>query len=94
LPEGDTRIFTYKKITLKTGSNLKIHKSRNKKLNTLQPFAVIHICKSHKPTHKPNLAKDYACPTAQRTDKTGQLIAPKKIGGSVLRMTVLWLIKL
>ncbi len=28
-------------------------------------LAVINICKPHKLTHKPKLAKEYACPTAQ-----------------------------
>jgi hypothetical protein len=30
-----------------------------------RPFAVIHICKPHKPKHRPKLAKEYACPTVQ-----------------------------
>lgn len=38
------------------------------------PFAVIHIGKSHKkPTHKPKLAKEYACPNA-RGDSAAKLI--------------------
>lgn len=31
-----------------------------------QPFAVIHICKPHKPTHRPKLPKEYAYPNAQK----------------------------
>ena len=34
-----------------------------------QRFAVIHIGKSlEKPTHKPKLAKEYACPIARQTE--------------------------
>lgn len=41
---------------------------------TNPPFAVIHIGKSHKkPTHKPKLAKEYACPNA-RGDSAAKLI--------------------
>jgi hypothetical protein len=34
-------------------------------VNQINIKPVIHICKPHKPTHKPKLAKEYACPTAQ-----------------------------
>lgn len=40
---------------------------------TNPPFAVIHIGKSHKLTHKPKLAKEYARPNA-RGDSAAKLI--------------------
>jgi len=34
-----------------------------------QRFTATHIAKSHKPTHKPKLGKECACPTAPQTDE-------------------------
>lgn len=45
------------------------YRYKNDKKHISQPFAVMHICKPHKPTHRPKLAKEHVYPNAEENSK-------------------------
>jgi len=56
-----------------------------------QHFADIHICKPHKPTHKPKLAKEYACPIAPTTDSQTKEKEQRRHNSTYKKLAVQWL---
>ncbi len=60
----EIRLLIFKHIYTKTEQRYE-----NKEQHINQRFAVIHICKPHKPPHSPKHAKEYDCPNPRKISK-------------------------